>query len=272
MIQNNSIDGIYDLHYIVSSVMADLGESDNSKFIRYLKWAIDGYRRLNLAGSLPQTIKTVRLPMSASNTIDLPLDYIDYIKIGVCVNGYIVNFDHHPDMCIGEAKYKKDACGDEEVMQTLATYSNGDFAGDGLINWRYLSHFHNGQHVAGYYGLGEGFSGRGYGIDIASRKIHFSSYVEVDEVILEYKTKGIDHTGNAIVPEGALSALTNFVHWKRESFNNVGKMKKADIGQALYWKNEFQDEWKAMVRRSNAMTQQQWLSVIRGSIHQLPKR
>jgi len=272
MIQNNLISGIYDLHYIVSSVMADLGEKDNSKFKQLLKWAIDGYRRLNLAGSFDTTIKTVRLPMSSSNTIDIPLDYVDYIKIGVCINGYLCNFDHHPSLCIDEAKYKKNACGDEEVINTLDNFSKGNVTPSNFINWGYTPHFHNGQHVAGYYGLGEGFSGRGYKMDLKNRKIHFSSYVEVDEVILEYKTKGIDSTGNAIIPETAIPVLNAFVHWKRNSFEVSKRTNRVDLNQAMYWKNEFQREFKGMTRRENAMTKDEWLTVIRSSIHQLPKR
>ena len=157
-------------------------------------------------------------------------------------------------------------------MESLQNYSYGNINSSGISEWGYLAHFHNGQHVAGYYGLGEGFSGRGYRIDHASRKMHFSSYVEVEEVVLEYRTKGIDESGNAIVPETAISTLTSFVHWKMASFKKASNAPHADLNQAMYWKNEFQSEWKGMVRRKNAMSKQEWLTVIRKSINQLPKR
>lgn len=270
--ESNLIEGVYDLHYIVSSVMADLGETDNTNFKQLLKWAIDGYRRVNLGGTFESTIKTVRLKLDESNATDLPLDYVDYIKIGVCVNGHIINFDYHPNLCIGGARVKKDECGDEVIINCLSKFENGTAELSDYNRWGYLPYFHNGQHVAGYYGLGEGFNGYGYRIDLANRKIYFSSYVEVDEIILEYRTKGIDSTGNAIVPETAISTLTSFVHWKVNSFPKKGINKRASLNDAMYWENQFRLEWKGMVRRKNALTKDEWLTVIRKSIHQLPKR
>ena len=51
---------IYSLDYVVRSCLADIDEPDSSPvYTKFLKWANDGYRRLNLAGLMPITMKSV---------------------------------------------------------------------------------------------------------------------------------------------------------------------------------------------------------------------
>lgn len=53
------------------------------------------------------------------------------------------------------------------------------------------------------YGRGEGGYRAGYKIDFENRQIVFDQYLKATEIILEYKTQGIDDKGNAIVPKDA---------------------------------------------------------------------
>ena len=71
------------LAYVVSSVMTYIGVSDEKHYVRFLKWAVDGYRKMNLHGLLP-TIRSIELEIDKStNSANIPDDYIEYLKIGV---------------------------------------------------------------------------------------------------------------------------------------------------------------------------------------------
>lgn len=266
-----------DLWYIVNSVKQDLGIDSNNHDLRFLKWTIDGYKDLALANVMRSAIKTARLPvivdeMSGQRKVNLPDDYVDYYKIAICYRGYIINLDANDNICI--APPKLNCCGQEMVdaidSQVDSWTSADDFAMFQNSNyyWDYFPYWKNGQFVAGMYGRGEGGYRAGYKIDFENRQIVFDQYLKATEIILEYKTQGIDDKGNAIVPEGCEGALIAFVHWKRSMFSK-DQQEHRDYAE---WRKRYQREVKRLNARIMAMSVVEILDIYRNSIHQGPKR
>jgi hypothetical protein len=261
-------DNVYDLNYCVNSTLADIDKTEGKAYIRHLKWGNDAFRRLNLADGLP-TMATVTLPVDqATNTVTLPNNFIEYSKIGLCVNGVLVNFDMNDSLCLDSAEPGSVcACTEEEITTGIEACCNGD---GGYDTWYYpyFSQYHNGQFVAGIYGVGAGFKHGGFKINLEANKIQFDSCVTADEIVLEYRSSGLSSNGNAIVQQTAIPAITAYIHWRRCKFSKDSTDKRDEEGHRREWVSES----AAMFKRKNALTYNEWLSLFRKLTFQTPKR
>lgn len=264
--QNN----IFDLNYIVKNVLAKVNKPEKNLYMRLLQFANNGFRRLNLADGMPVTMKTETLPVDqATNTAILPNDYLDYYKIGLCINGVLVNFDMNDSLCLGSAAPASVcACSIDEIASNIAQCCNGSgggFEAFGTWYYPYYSYYHNGQFVAGAYGVGAGYRHGGYKINIPANTIQFDSCVTAPEIVLEYKSSGLTGDGNAIIEQTAIPALTAFVQME---YNEAIK----DARWAQYYRRIWVSESAAMFKRKNALTYNEWLSLFRSMTFQIPKR
>lgn len=272
---------IYSLDYIVSSCLADIGEPDTSPlYIQMLKWANDGYRRLNLAGLMPITFKTVTLDIDfATNTAVLPDDYDTYLKIGIVCNGVLINFaacdniylrDTSIQVCKTPEEIRRQidvCCGTVSQAEGAAT---DIISGWGGVSWfyPYYQHYHNGQFMAGYYGVGAGFNNGGFKINLQTGRIQFDSCVRLQQVVMEYISTGINSTGDALIQQTSIPALMAFVHKQRCSFSRDMKDKQ-DYNK---FANQFTREQRALNSRQNALTLTEWYKLFRSVTYQTAKR
>src|SRR3990172_2031586 len=66
---------------IVNGYMIETGHQTNHHYARYLHLAIQGLKELNMdVSGMPVT---VLLELNDNNTLNLPTDYIKYVKIGL---------------------------------------------------------------------------------------------------------------------------------------------------------------------------------------------
>lgn len=269
----NSAEGqLYTLDYVVRSCLADIDEPDTSPlYMKLLKFANDGYRRLNLAGLMPINVKYAEIAVDeATNTAKLPSDYLYYLKIGLCVNGRILNLDLADDLCLVDDKQNPCPCSKEEAEEQAKQLSDSVSMPVGVVSWYYpfFQHYHNGQFTAGYYGFGAGFKRMGYQINESTGRIHLDGFLRGDKLLLEYVGNGMSYTGDAYVPATALPALQAFVHKQRTAFSRD----KNENAKYMLYVNMFRMEQRAMNSRQNALTKAEWMRLFRKAVFQTPKR
>ncbi len=265
---------IYTLDYVVNACLADTGETSTRYKQQFLNYAVQGFRRLNLAGMMP-TNKTVVLDIDPNtNTAVLPDDYIDYIKIGLCVGcgskgaGHFVNLTFNPNICNNaQADFFNDGCECNE--QSIITDMNNVACGctDGMAAWWYYPYWYGGVAYDGAYGYGAGNYRGGYNIFPEERKIAFDSYVTGEKVIMEYTSNGMAGIGT-IVPEGAIGTLRAYVHWQRVMFSADTRTRLA----VQPFKQLFDMEFKGFRARNAAITLHDWKETYYASIRQTVKR
>lgn len=266
-----------DLWYVVNSVKADIQQDGPARDLTFLKWAVDGFKDMAFANVIRQSIMTDRFMVihdlkTGEKYINLPDGYLDYYKISICYRGYIINLDANDNICI--APPKLNCCGremQEAIDAEVDTWTSADdFAvfQNSSYYWDYFPYWKNGQFVAGMYGRGEGGYRAGYKVDFQNRRIVFDNYLKADEVIIEYKTNGINDRGNAIVPDGCEDAIIAFVHWKR-CLHSKDPNEHQDFKE---FKRMYQRQVKRVNARAMAMTIVEILDIYRSSIHQGPKR
>src|SRR5512137_470689 len=120
---SNNLKGVVTLKQIVANVLLDLGkQGDMGEYQRYLNFAVRVWRDLRLFHL--NTVDTVRLAMSAINTIELPDDYLMFISLSIPVNGQMWTFTKNDRLIIPATE----DCGQQELD---ATEGEGVDIGDG---------------------------------------------------------------------------------------------------------------------------------------------
>ena len=82
------------LDKIVRSALSDRGYTMHW-YLQFLTYAVNGLRELNF--DVMQNIKSVRLPVNSYKAATLPIDYVDYVRVGNEVGQYILPWSEKQD-------------------------------------------------------------------------------------------------------------------------------------------------------------------------------
>lgn len=267
----------FTLSYCVNSVLADLDETSKRHYQKFLHYAIQGYRRLNLGNLVETSIKTAKLDIDTNTkTACLPNDYVQFLKVGYSCGGTIINLDYNASLMnqLSDAIYP-DACECQDMLnQCQQLAMSGELqTGYGYPNlpwlnsyWYYSPYYHSGQYVSGYYGLGAGRMRNSYNINKEKWEIQFDSYIKADYVIMEYISNGVD-CGDAYIEESLIPAITAYIHWKAILHDPTKNRLEARMFEDM-WKRES----RGVIARKAALTSWDWTQTWRRSINALPKR
>jgi len=264
---------IYSLDYVVKSVMMDLGETSTRHKQQLLNFAIQGYRRLNLAGMLPTT-KTILLDIDPNtNTALLPKDYIDYLKVGLCVGcqngkgmGGFVNLSYNDAICGNFEREGLDTCGCAESFITEANNVNCGNT-DGMQAWWFMPYWYGGGWYDGSYGYGAGNYTGGFKVFKEQGIIALDSVYTGEKILLEYMSNGLAGLGT-IVPEGAIGVLTAWVHFQRV-LHSQDRTTRLSV---IPYKQQFNSEFMGFRARNASMTLHDFKQIYYRSMRQTIKR
>ena len=240
---------------IVSLVKIDIGRSDSSKDLQFKKWAIQGWKQIGMFNVAP-FFKSVKLKVT-NRKAELPIDYQEYVKIGLCVGGKIMNYTLNEKICLLSDEV---CCVDyqEDFVNTdLVLFNEKD-------NFPYRLGYipYNEEQVFnGVYGHGNTIYRGGYRINEETRQIVFD--FDIDEIVIEYRG-GED---NAYIPDYCVQALVEYVHLQRCKYtNNPSERAMLQVHKKL---------WIQQVRiansKRNGLTAYEILDIFRNSWKQTLK-
>lgn len=253
--------GIGNLDYVVRHVLMDLDDYSMTRYKKYLQYAIDGFMDLNLFTM--QNIKVAYLTVNANKTVDLPVDFIDYTKIGYDNGGYVNVLAKNDSLMLTRLT---DDCGNTTNENT------GDCDVDDLTfpnyGYYFAPHYRGGQYVGELFGgIGNGKNDGEYRIDRDRRQIAFSSNLTAETIILEYKSSGIAGDGSTNIPKQCVPALLAYVHWKRKNFNDkVARSEKTAL------REEYYIEFEKLRNLEFSFTISEYFDSRRESYYSIPKR
>jgi hypothetical protein len=175
------------LEYILASVKAYLQTDDRQdEFLMQL--IMDCVTDLNIYHADISGSKTVTLDVSAINTVDLPVDFQDYICIGYCVGNQIVDLTYNPRLAVPQTQ----DCAIDTNPYPLS--NNIELP------------------ISRQYGAA-GITTKHYKIDKRNRRIILSGSIPNSQVIMEYIGSGI--TNDTLVPRYAVPVIRAYVYWFR---------------------------------------------------------
>ena len=186
------------LDEVVKSLLIQHGEQTEHKYMMYLDAAIRGLKELTF--DILQNIKSETLDVNTNLTVDLPCDFVNYTRIGLCrSHGRIETLGYDEYLC---TQNNVDLCGDETA---------NDFSGETSVSG---GNSRNGELTGGWYGLGGGHRNGYYRIDRDKARIVLSSELAGQSIVLEYLSDGSNPNGDMKVNALAEEALRAYMHWK----------------------------------------------------------
>lgn len=217
--------GYVKLDTVLRNLCLKRGDPLMTSYSRMLPYAAEGMADMGRRMDIGSNVKTVTLTRdSVTKRINLPADYIDYIKIGFRHNGNFIALGSNPRM----APLEMDGCGNYSPIE------GGNSKG--------LPHQLDGveQYVAdtdgipfgipvwgGYgrvsmvsYGHAGGWSEDGYfRVNKETRTIDFSSDTRVDDVLVRYETTGFDTNGDNEILFHCQMALERYIMYAEKFYS-----------------------------------------------------
>ncbi len=216
--------GVINIAYIVASVMNELGITSLKDRERITVMAKEGIEHNNIYHG--DSVEVAYLKMdSATKTVKLPADYIDYVAIGVEMNGAIWTLGRNDNMALASSQP-----GTGPICETIDEAATVDV--ETLPKHFFPPHYYGTSYRGGLYAIGGGFNRAYYKLDKARRLIRFSNEIPGKDIYLEYISTGLKDI-NSTVPRESLEVIKSWCHWKlieydeRKSLSD--KMRKENL-------------------------------------------
>lgn len=242
------------LNYVLQNFKLSMGIVSSDHDQQFLQWIINGLRQMNEWEMIKEALKGVELPI-VNQEANLPADYQDYVRIGVCVRGTFINFDMNDDICMTSAACP---CDEAQISATVEQCCNGNWNGE---NWLYpaIGQPYSYSYTTGSYAQGPGFYHGGYKIDHARKIIRFDKCVKPTSMRLEYIGDFMNDMGNAIIPDSFVRPLVLYADHERKYWSpDERKQRQAPAAQ---------NKWYQSIRDLNAkqqkMNKAEWEQLIR---------
>lgn len=183
-------------------------------------------------------IKSVKLPINANKTINLPPDYLNYTKLGVLnANGGLVPL-----------KYNDSLTAFADNFSTRIA----DTTGSGLANFYSVSsptfyNYWNGNSYTNLYGVNyNGLYGGGFKIDSANGVILLDSNFAWDGLILEYVASPLEGQ-EYYVPMMFRGAIKDGLAWK--DIKDLPTTRRGSLGDKRDRRHEYFESRRKAIRQ-----------------------
>ena len=208
---------------------------------KFIQLAMRCYAHLNIFNSNHIEVDYFEMN-STTGIVDLSslTDFIDYVKIGMPINGKIWILDINNKILLPRDTLSEDAAN--------KIFNNND--SDILVQCGYYfcDHYCNGNFISGLYGVGGGFSRSYCRVDKENMQIQFDTSVPNNEIVLEYISTGIKASGATLVPVECKELLVAWIVWKHYMpKRNIYPTEKRDYKQEYLERERelrsFQKKW-----------------------------
>ncbi len=249
------------LREIVAELI-DSMDSSSHAFRRLYNMGVRGMREFNM--DIVGALKTVVLDVNANKTVELPLDYINYTKIGVINDrGEVVTMKRNDQLSnLNEIYFDlANRAKDAPVLNTIGNFTNPS----SYLFW-YFNYWNSGtSHTL--FGLDSGTANIGeYKVDDGVILLDPNNFYT--QIVLEYLSDGYDaDIDDYEVDVRASEALLCYIRWK----NSQDLKHKFSQGDVMVYKRDYYRERKLAKMRINAFNISEAEDVHRRSIKLVAK-
>ena len=259
------------LNELVSEYIVESSETENKRF-KFLSIGISGIKNLNMDISGVPTIAI--LPINDNDTVNLPLDFIRYTRIGLIDSqGNVQEMGLNNNMALNRTA---DNCGN--VIKNVPMVNSGSTfdpnypfvnGGNGVVDWRVSGqnealgdHVTNGENIGRFYGIGGGNNKYGYyKLDTQMGVIQLQNRSTTnisDHIFLEYLADAKMTNGEFEIHPFIVETIKAWIYWKSIQRNDKKGLGERDLAERTYWK-----EYNAANRRFNSKTLSEWMATFR---------
>lgn len=232
-------EGVVTLNAIVKNALWQAKRPTSDK-ARFYEFAYRGYRELRLH-HVREGVKMLKCTPDSINCVDFPEDMIDFVGIGVHVNGKLSLLTRNDDIILTTTLVGSVETQDNDSGEDVDIYDST---------------------TDGYYAKGGVNYDGYYNIDWENRRIMLNSVTRT-EVILAYVSSGTNATGETYVPVKYEPAIIAYVIWQDSRFDD----KRIAIAQ--YYETQYVKEIQNL---DEGPTLQEYLDVLYSTYTLLPNR
>jgi len=268
-VESPKLPALVTIRYVIMSLLNRMNDYTMKSYLRYCQIAIEGIaEELSIFHCPVAGSEVVYLHMSLAKTVQLPADFIDYLKVGFPINGKLRVITKHDNLLLPRTFYGSMVNGvlvpDTGEAVGNATTTLAEDSSDPIF---FSEHWRNGQYVGGLYGLPGGIDDAYYRFDMEKRQIIFSGSTPRSEIVLEYISSGLKTDGSSLISRELVAPLRNYVLWQKD----INDPRIAANAKEMA-KREFEESVEALRSMKNSFTADEYLRIIYGESTQGPKR
>lgn len=255
--------------------------SSNSSQVAIHNFALRGLREIGF--DLGKKVRSLKLEVnSANNTVELPDDFVDIIKLGVVgTDGMVLVFPQNKNInysqsyanssgtAVKTASSAADSDGDgvyDRVDSKGTTEgSSSDSSLDDAFNSFVFRNFVHGTTQGRLYGVGGGHKGGSYRLNLDQDRIELDTSSGYDEVVIEYVADEA-RSSNPQVHAYAEEALRAYIYYKL-----IERKSQVPMGEKARARSEYYNERRKANARLSNFTKEEALQVIQKNFKQSPK-
>lgn len=249
------------LTYIVENYSIKSGIVGTQHFQQLLQFATDGYRKLRDLGQVQILVKAVKLDI-VDHKANLPIDFVELIRIGVCRCGIMIPFDKNDALCLPHEE--KCDCTAESINNCFSCASNQNAEGNSFWAFPVFGQPYSFSYSVGSYAIGPGNYSGGYKIDWHNQQIIFDHCVECDSCVLEYVGDFLNDMGNAMVPEKLIEPLVQWMDYERKYWSPDASYRRESGNARVRWYQTVRD----LNSNNNAFNKHEWVELFRSYCYQ----
>lgn len=227
-------------------------------------------------------VKSLKLPVETNDTVNLPDDFVDLIKIGVVAEDGLVyvfaenkNINHSYQKISNtgvDATYTTfnnsplniDANKIEDIVEAKTATLNQSDTIDSFYEYVFENFMYEGG-IGRIYGMGGGHHRGEYRINLDQNRIEVKKGSDINEVVLEYVADEA-RSGNPTVHVYAEEALRAYMYYKL-----IEKKATVPAGEKARARAEYYNERRLANARLSNFTKENALKTIRKNFTQAPK-
>tara|TARA_R100001463_G_scaffold136235_1_gene201099 strand:- start:157 stop:882 length:726 start_codon:yes stop_codon:yes gene_type:complete len=231
---------------VIQNLLIEEGKSSEHEYLRYFNLAMSGLKELNF--DTVRQIKSIELTIDHKNTVQLPTDYVSYLRIATTNSNGELNYLGARD----RINLVHGATSSNTEDKTQHPVFTDNTPGDGL--W-------------GRYGQGGGNNANGYYREnFDEETIEFSNISGT--VIIEYISDGSsDLEGDQIkIHSFAEEALKSYIYWK-----SIYRKRAINMNEKMLAKKEYYNQKRLARARMQSFNKQEAMQTTRKAFKQSPK-
>lgn len=236
-------------------------------------FALRGVRDMGF--DMLKVIRSLKLPVSSNNTVELPDDYVDWTKVGVVGTDNVVyvlrenknlNISQKYDTVDG-ITYDIDGDGLNERVDDKTPTGNAPSSeglSEGFNSYIFRNYVYNGD-AGRLYGIGGGSFAGDFRVNADQNRIELKSNSSISEVVIEYVADEARST-NPRVHVYAEEALRAYMYYKL-----IERKSSVPANEKQRARAEYYNERRIANARLKSFTKEEALKTIRKNFKQAPK-
>lgn len=217
---------LYKLDNIVRETLA-VRQYPMHWYLNFMVNSIRCVRELNM--DVMQNIKSVRLPVNSYNAVQIPSDYVDYVRLGVEKGQFVQPFQ--PKSSYNRLNNFDDS--GNKIPYGEATVYNNSLPYDRELFW-YSNAFNDKGEFRGRVFNNTPAYRNSFEVFRERNEIQLDSAVSVDEVVLDYISDGLECGADTCVHPYALSTIQAYIIWQMKEHSRSYNRQESELAKAEY--------------------------------------